>query len=244
MHLFDYTQRIIILDSKDMEFSKLEKAIGIQFKNIELFEQAFTHRSYLNENSEVDTHNERLEFLGDAVVELIVTNFLYQKYPDKPEGELTALRAALVRRNTLGEIGQELKFVNYLRMSKGESGNTEKARSVILSNTVEAFVGALYLDQGTTAAQKFLDKFLHPRIENIVEAAHHIDAKSHFQEIIQERDGTTPHYKVEKTSGPDHDRIFEIGVYIGDQLIAKAKGSSKQEAETNAATRALADLEK
>jgi len=227
-----------------MNFSKLEKAIGIKFKDTALFEQAFTHRSYINESSEVDTHNERLEFLGDAVVELVVTDFLYQKYPDKPEGELTALRAALVRRNTLGKIGQKLNFVDYLRMSKGELSNTEKARAVILSNTFEAFVGALYLDQGIKTACKFLDKFLHPCIKDIIETSHHIDAKSHFQEVVQERDGVTPHYKVEKSSGPDHNRTFEVGVYIGDQLIAKAKGSSKHEAETNAAAKALSELEK
>lgn len=227
-----------------IDFKLLEKAIGIKFKNAELYEQAFTHRSFLNENSNIDTHNERLEFLGDAVIELIVTDFLYNKYPEKPEGELTALRASLVRRNTLGEVGEELKFDDYLRMSKGESGNTAKARAVILSNTFEAFVGALYLDQGIKIANKFVDKFLHPRIKEILEESHHIDAKSHFQEIIQERDGVTPHYKVEKSSGPDHNRTFEIGVYIGENLIAKAKGSSKREAETNAAAAALADLEK
>lgn len=227
-----------------MNLSKLEKDIGIKFKNTALYEQAFTHRSYLNENSDIDGHNERLEFLGDAVIELVVTDFLYHKFPEKPEGELTALRAALVRRNTLGEVGEELKFTDYLRMSKGESGNTQKARAVILSNTLEAFVGALYLDKGIKVSNKFIDKFLHPRIKKIVEESHHIDAKSHFQEIIQERDGVTPHYKVEKSSGPDHDRTFEIGVYVGEKLIAKAKGSSKHEAETNAAAKALADLEK
>ena len=226
-----------------MDFSALEKTTGIKFKNTELLTQAFTHRSYINENSGVELHNERLEFLGDAVIELIVTNFLYHEFTERPEGELTALRASLVRRDMLGEIGKDLNFNDYLRMSKGESGNTAKARAVILSNTFEAFVGALYIDQGIKVCQKFIDKFLHPRVKEIIEESHHIDAKSHFQEIIQERDAETPHYKVEKSSGPDHNRIFEVGVYVGDKLIAKAKGSSKREAETNAAAKALAEIE-
>ncbi|RLC37370.1 ribonuclease III [candidate division Kazan bacterium] len=227
-----------------MDFSKLEKTIGVKFKDKKLYEQAFTHRSYLNENSEVNAHNERLEFLGDAVIELAVTDFLYKKYPNKPEGELTALRAALVRRHTLGEIGQKLGFNDYLRMSKGESGNTAKARAIILSNAVEAFVGALYLDQDIKTTTDFINKFINPRIKDIVRSAYHIDAKSHFQEIIQERDGITPHYKVEKSFGPDHNRTFEVGVYVGEKLVAKAEGSSKHEAETNAASKALAELEK
>jgi len=222
-----------------MDFSKLEKQTGLKFKDKELLEQAFTHRSFLNEHPEVTGHNERLEFLGDAVVELIVTTYLYQKFPDKPEGELTALRSALVRRGTLSEIGDELNFNQYLRLSKGESTNTDKAKSMILSNTTEAFIGAVFLDQGLETVKKFLDKFLLPKLDEIVSTEQHIDAKSRFQEITQERESTTPHYKIEKSSGPDHRRTFEVGLYVGDKLITRGTGLSKREAEADAATKAL-----
>lgn len=220
-------------------FSALQKKVGVKFKTTALYEQAFTHRSYLNEHNDAPGHNERLEFLGDAVVELLVTQFLYEKFPEKPEGELTNLRAALVRRNTLSEVGKELHFEDYLRMSKGEARNEGKAKAMIISNAAEAFVGALFLDLGLKAVEKFVKKFLLPRLENIIAGESHIDAKSKFQEIIQERSGTTPHYKTESVSGPDHDRNFIIGVYVNDKLIAKGEGKSKREAETNAAAKAL-----
>lgn len=223
-------------------FSDLQKQIGVKFKTTALYEQAFTHRSYLNEHHDIPGHNERLEFLGDAVVELLVTQFLYEKFPDKPEGELTNLRAALVRRNTLSEVGKELHFEDYLRMSKGEARNEGKAKAMIISNAAEAFVGALFLDLGLKAVEKFVDKFLLPRLEDIIAGETHIDAKSKFQEIIQERNGTTPHYKTEEVSGPDHDRNFIVGVYVDDKLIAKGAGKSKREAETNAAAKALERL--
>lgn len=226
-----------------MNFIQLEQQTGLKFKDRELLKQAFTHRSYLNEHPEVTGHNERLEFLGDAVVELIVTNYLYQKFPDKPEGELTALRSALVRRNTLSEIGEELGFNKYLRLSKGESNNIDKAKAMILSNTAEAFIGAIFLDQGLEAVKKFLDKFLLPKLDEIVSTEQHIDAKSRFQEIIQERDGVTPHYKTEKSSGPDHRRTFEVGLYVGDKLVSRGTGLSKREAEADAASKALEELE-
>lgn len=222
-----------------MDLSALQKQLGLKFKDLSLYEQAFTHRSYLNEHHDVIGHNERLEFLGDAVVELLVTQFLYAKFPDKPEGELTNLRAALVRRNTLSEVGKELHFEDYIHMSKGEAKNEGKAKAMIISNAAEAFVGALFLDLGLKAVEKFVNKFLLPRLEDIVAGESHIDAKSKFQEIIQERQGTTPHYKTESMSGPDHDRSFVIGVYVDDKLIAKGEGSSKREAETNAAAKAL-----
>ena len=224
------------------DFSLLQKQLGVKFKNFALYEQSFTHRSYLNEHPEVTAHNERLEFLGDAVVELLVTRFLYDKFPDKPEGELTSLRAALVRRNTLSEVGQELGFEQYLRMSKGEARNEGKAKAMIISNAAEAFVGALFLDLGLKAVEKFVNKFLLPRLENIIAGETHIDAKSKFQEIIQEQSGSTPHYKTEEVSGPDHDCSFIVGVYVDDKLIAKGEGKSKREAETNAASAALEKL--
>lgn len=217
----------------------LQKKIGLKFKNLALYEQAFTHRSYLNEHPDAKNHNERLEFLGDAVVELLVTQFLYDKFPDKPEGELTNLRAALVRRNTLSEVGKELGFEEYLRMSKGEARNDGKAKSIIISNAAEAFVGALFLDLGLPSVKKFIDKFLLHHLEPIIADEAHIDAKSRFQEIIQEQQGATPHYKTEDVSGPDHDRNFVVGVYVDDKLIAKGEGKSKREAETHAAAAAL-----
>ncbi len=222
--------------------ASLQKQIGVKFKDLSLYEQAFTHRSYINEHSDATGHNERLEFLGDAVVELLVTQFLYNKFPEKPEGELTNLRAALVRRNTLSEVGKELGFEEYLRMSKGEERNDGKAKSMIISNAAEAFVGALFLDLGLSAVEKFVNKFLLPRLEDIVAGESHIDAKSKFQEIIQERQGSTPYYKTEDVSGPDHDRIFVVGVYVDDKLITKGEGKSKREAETNAASAALKTL--
>jgi len=225
-----------------MDLSALEKKLGITFKNPEIYLEAFTHRSYLNEHNDAVSHNERLEFLGDAVVELIVTDFLYHRFPEKPEGELTNLRAALVKRNTLSEIGSDLEFDQYIRMSRGEEKNTGKARSVILSNAAEAFIGALFLDMGLEAVKKLVDEFLLPKLEAIVAEASHVDAKSRFQELVQERDNVTPHYETESASGPDHDRRFIVGVYIGDKLIAKGEGSSKREAETAAATKALTDL--
>ena len=225
-----------------MDLSPLEKKVGLKFKNLALHEQAFTHRSYLNEHADSDKHNERLEFLGDAVVELIVTHFLFDKFPDKPEGELTNLRAALVRRNSLSVIGEELGFEDYVRLSKGESKNSGKAKSVILSNATEAFIGSLYLDLGLPAVEKFLNKFLLPKLEQIVIEESHIDAKSSFQEKVQERNGVTPHYKTENVSGPDHDRQFVVGVYINDHLIATGEGTSKREAEMAAATKALETL--
>jgi ribonuclease III len=225
-----------------MDLSLLSKKLDLKFKDIELYVEAFTHRSYLNEHPDAQKHNERLEFLGDAVVELLVTQFLYNRFPDKPEGELTNLRAALVKRDTLSEIGAELEFDNYIRMSRGEAKNTGKARGVILSNTAEAFIGALFLDLGLKAVDKVLDKFLLPKLEAILAEESHVDAKSRFQELVQERDGITPHYETVEVSGPDHDRHFTVGVYIGERLVAKGEGSSKREAETNAAAAALTNI--
>lgn len=225
-----------------MDLSQLENKLSVKFANPAIYEQAFTHRSYLNEHAESTVHNERLEFLGDAVVELIVTRYLYDKFPEKPEGELTNLRAALVRRNTLSIIGEELGFESLMRLSKGEAKNSGKAKGVILSNATEAFVGALYLDLGLPAVEKFLDQCLLPKLDQIVEEESHIDAKSSFQEKIQEREGITPHYKTEQVTGPDHDRHFVVGVYVGENLVARGEGSSKREAEMAAATKALETL--
>ena len=222
------------------EFSEIEAKLNIHFKNKDLLKQAFLHRSYLNEHSEITMHhNERLEFLGDAVLELIVTNFLYHEFPEKPEGELTAFRASLVNTNTISDKAKELGFEDYLLLSKGEAKDTGKARAYILANTFEAFTGALYLDQGYDASKSFVTKFLLPEIKNIIKQGLWRDAKSFVQEKSQEVEGVTPSYKVISESGPDHDKIFTVGIYFKTKKIADGKGSSKQEAETSAARNAL-----
>ena len=222
------------------DFSEIEKKLNIEFKNKDLLKQAFLHRSYLNENAGLGMgHNERLEFLGDAVMELIVTDYLYNKYGDKPEGELTAFRASLVNTNTISDASKNLGFDNYLLLSKGEAKDMGKARSYILANTFEAFTGALYLDQGYDAAKGFIHAYLLPQLENIIKHGLWRDAKSYVQEKSQEHEGVTPSYKVIHDTGPDHDKIFTVGIYFRDTKIAEGKGSSKQEAETAAARNAL-----
>jgi len=222
------------------DFSLFEKKLNISFKNKELLIQAFCHRSFLNEKPDFNlTNNERLEFLGDAVLELVVTENLFLKYPAKSEGELTALRAALVNAKTLSALAQELDFNDFLLLSKGESKELGKARQYILANTFEALIGAIYLDQGYKACQKFLNKNLIEKLPLIIEKGLLKDAKSRFQEESQERTGITPVYKVIEDWGPDHAKHFIVGVFLGDELYAKGEGSSKQEAEEAAAQNAL-----
>jgi len=222
------------------DFSKLEKIIKVKFKNDELLKQAFVHRSYLNENPNFELpHNERLEFLGDAVLELIVTDYLYNNYPN-PEGELTNWRASLVNSMMLSEIAKKIDLENYLYLSKGESKDkNSKARGYILANAFEALIGAIYLDQGYEAAKDFIHKFLLPELPHILSEHLYIDPKSKFQEIAQEKMGITPTYKVISETGPDHSKEFVIGVYLEDELIASGKGTSKQEAQVMAATEGL-----
>lgn len=223
-----------------IDFSKLEKKLDLKFKNKDLLIQAFCHRSYLNENPDFYLeHNERLEFLGDAVLELVITEYLYKKYPQKPEGELTNWRAALVNAKILGELAQNLDFNDFLLLSRGEEKELGKARQYILANTLEAFVGALYLDSGYKKAKDFLESNLVKELPLIIKRGLFKDAKSSFQEEAQEKTGITPDYKVLKEWGPDHAKTFTIGVYLDSQLIAKGEGSSKQEAEESAAKNAL-----
>jgi len=223
-----------------IDFSPLEKKLKLSFKNKNLLTQSFCHRSYLNENPKFELeHNERLEFLGDAVLELIVTEDLYQIYPDKPEGELTNWRAALVNAKMLSETAKMLGFNDYLLLSKGESKETGKARQYILANTYEAFVGALYLDQGYKVVQDFIRKYLLRELPNIIESGLFRDAKSSFQEAAQELVSITPTYRVLEEWGPDHEKNFVIGVFLQDELVARGEGSSKQEAEEQAAKNAL-----
>lgn len=223
-----------------MDFSKLEKKLGIKFKDKDLLAQAFCHRSYLNENPDFHLeNNERLEFLGDAVLELIVTEYLFETYPEKPEGELTNWRASLVNAKMLGEISEELEFNDFLLLSRGETKELGKARQYILANTFEAFIGALYLDQGYKKVEELIKKYLIKKLPEIVKKGLYRDAKSRFQEEAQEKTGMTPTYKVLKEWGPDHAKSFVIGVFLGKKMIAEGKGSSKQEAEEAAAKRAL-----
>lgn len=222
------------------DFSELEKKLNVCFKNKDLLVQAFCHRSYLNENPDFKlSHNERLEFLGDAVLELVVSEHLYLNYPEKSEGELTSWRAALVNAKMLGETAKQLSFNDFLLLSKGEAKEQGKSRLYILANTFEAFIGALYLDQGYKACQKFIKEHLISKLPEIIEKRLYKDPKSRFQEEAQERVGITPVYKVLEEWGPDHAKHFLVAVFLGEELIAKGEGSSKQEAELEAAENAL-----
>lgn len=225
-----------------MDFNNLEKKIGVEFKNPALLKQAFTHRSYLNENRHLDIgHNERLEFLGDAVLELVTTDFLYQKYPAKNEGDLTSLRSALVNTITISEVASDLGFNDYLMMSRGESKDTGRARQYILANTFESVVGSIYLDSGYEAANKFISAFLLPKIDDIVARGLWIDAKSKLQELVQDKFSMTPAYETVKESGPDHNKTFTVVVNYGKGKKVEGSGKSKQEAEQDAARNVLVD---
>ncbi len=223
-----------------MNFSKFEETAGVEFKDKALLKQAFIHRSYINENrSSGLEHNERLEFLGDAVLELAITNFLYRKFPEMNEGELTSLRSALVNADTCAKVAETLGANDFLLLSKGESKDNGRARQYILANTLEAIIGAIYMDQGFDGAEKFILTHITPLIEEIIKKGAWIDAKSLFQEKAQEHENTTPSYKTLHESGPDHDKKFTIGVYIGKDLVGEGSGQSKQDAEQEAARDAL-----
>lgn len=220
----------------------LEKKIGFKFKNPDLLKESLTHRSYLNENPRWGKHNERLEFLGDAVFELITSEFLYHKYPEQDEGYLTALRAALINYQRLALVAQEIGLGNYIYLSRGEAKDTGKAREVILANGMESLLAAIYLDQGYVPAKKFVEKFLLPHLDEIVEKQLYKDPKSLLQEIVQEKLKITPIYKVLEENGPDHQKVFKVGVFFNDKLAAVGDGSSKQEGEISAAEHALSSI--
>ena len=218
----------------------LEKNIGISFKNKDLLTEALTHRSYLNEYPKWPLpHNERLEYLGDAVLELTVSDALFKKFPTQPEGRLTVLRAALVNYQILAKVAEKIELQNFILMSRGEKKDTGKAREVILANAMEAFIGAMYLDQGLEPTRKFIEKFVMVNLDEVLKTKSYKDAKSELQEIVQERLKLTPTYKVVTEDGPAHRRIFTMGVYFGDKMIAAGEGASKQEAEIDAARNAL-----
>lgn len=226
-------------------YSSLEKKIEITFKNKELLDKAFVHKSYINEyKGEVKKEdNERIEFLGDAVLELVVTEYLYKAYPHKSEGELTNWRAALVKGEHLAEVAKDLKLGNYLYLSRGEEKSGGRNKGYLLANTLEALIGALYLDKGYRVTHDFISSFILKRLEQILEEGLHIDAKSHLQELSQEKTGFTPEYKLISESGPDHAKKFIMAVYIGDEKAGKGKGSSKQKAQEDAARDALVDID-
>lgn len=213
--------------------------LGFEFKNIDLLITALTHRSYVNEHKQsTKEHNERLEFLGDAVLELVTSDFLYRTF-DQPEGIMTAWRSALVRTESIGAAGEELGYGPLVRLSKGEKHGSERAHAVILADCFEAVIGAIYLDQGYDTAKDFITKHILVKIDKILEEGSWRDPKSYLQELAQHKDGSTPSYAVISEDGPDHDKTFQVGVYVLKQLKAYGTGHSKQEAESNAAAEAV-----
>lgn len=222
------------------DFSLLEKKLGFAFNQKDLLTQAFVHRSYLNENPDFGLdQNERLEFLGDAVLELVITEYLYKQYPDKAEGELTNWRAALVNAKMLTSVAEALGLNDFLLLSRGETKELGKARQYILANTFEALIGAIYLDLGYEASDKFIKTYLLARLPEVIQKKLYKDAKSYFQERAQDVEGITPIYKVIKEWGPDHKKKFTVGVFLKETMIAEGEGYSKQEAEEEAAKEGL-----
>ena len=223
-----------------MTFEKFEEKAGVIFKDKSLLKQAFTHRSYINENrGSALEHNERMEFLGDAVLELVITDFLYKRLKDSNEGELTSLRSALVNADTCSQVASKLGANDFLLLSKGESKDTGRARQYILANTLEALIGAIYLDQGYDVAKDFILTHIAPLVDDILKGGAWIDSKSLFQEKVQEHVGLTPSYETMRESGPDHDKHFVVGVYVGKEKYGEGEGKSKQDAEQEAARTAL-----
>jgi ribonuclease-3 len=228
----------MITDQDYLDFSK--KALRVSFSNAELLLTAFTHRSWLNEHRRQRglEQNERLEFLGDAVLELVVTEFLYANYQE-PEGILTNWRSALVRTESLGAAAEKLGFWPYMRLSRGEKRGGDRAQLQILANAFEAVIGAIYLDKGYEAARQLIEREILTTLDEILRTGSWQDAKSRLQEVAQARVGRTPSYRVLSEEGPDHDKIFTIGVYLGDKLFGKGSGPSKQLAQQQAADQAL-----
>jgi len=219
------------------DFAK--EKLGFEFKDIQLLITALTHRSYVNEHKKsASEHNERLEFLGDAVLELVVTDFLYHNYSD-PEGTLTSWRAALVRTESIGAAGVQIGYEPLVRMSRGEKQGGDRARQQILANAFEALTGAIYLERGYGDAATFIHKYIISKLDEILEFGSWRDAKSHLQEVSQRIDSQTPQYRVVEEMGPDHDKVFTLGVYVGDKLMGVGSGPSKQVAQQQAAQAAL-----
>ncbi len=223
-----------------MELSNLENKIGIEFNSKQLLKEALTHRSYLNENPDWETpHNERLEFLGDAVLELTTTENLFQSYPQYSEGELTGIRAAIVNYQTLAKVAKSINLETFIYLSRGEEKDSGRAKEVILANALEAVIGAAYLDAGYEKTSCFIKNHILSLVPEVIKNKTYKDPKSLLQEIIQEKLKLTPSYSVLKEEGPDHQKIFTVAVYFGDKISGTGKGFSKQEAETEAAQDAL-----
>ncbi len=221
-------------------YAELEKQLAITFIDKDLLDHAFIHKSFMNEYKGDDkSDNERLEFLGDAVLELAVTEYLFKTYSKSPEGELTNWRSALVKGKNLAKVANELNLGNYLYLSKGEEKSGGRKKNYILANTLEALIGALYLDKGYKIAHEFINKYILIKLEEILEEGLHIDAKSHFQELSQEEFDITPEYRLISESGPDHAKRFVMGAFLGDKNVGEGEGSSKQKAEEAAARNAL-----
>lgn len=218
---------------------ELEAILGVKINNLDFYQSAFTHRSYLNENrSFALPHNERLEFLGDAVLELAATEYLYRNYPH-PEGELTNFRSSLVNYKILSDIAKRLGFEKFLLMSRGEAKDMGRARQVILANCIEAVIGAMYLDSGYQPCTNFISREILVELPNIIEGGTYLDPKSRLQEIIQEKKGVTPTYGVVSETGPDHNKVFVVAAFVGQEEVGRGTGPSKQEGEIAAAQNAL-----
>ena len=217
--------------------------LGVKYNNQSLLDTALTHRSFLNENKSVKEHNERLEFLGDAVLELVATEYLYTNYPN-PEGELTNWRSALVKTETISDVSRDLGVEEYLLMSKGESKSFGRSRQLLLANAFEAISGSIYMDQGYEAARDFITKNLLTRLDYIIKEKLYIDPKSEFQELVQEHDGITPRYEVLREEGPDHNKKFLVGVFVGETKWGEGTGASKQAAQQAAAVNAVKKYKK
>jgi ribonuclease III len=222
---------------KDIE--DFEKIIEIKFKELDLLRTALTHRSYINEHRSYKLdHNERLEFLGDAVLELVVTDHLYRNF-SHPEGEMTNWRAALVNKDMLAKVSRSIGVENFLLMSRGEAKDTGRARDYLLANAFEAIIGAIYLDQDYDTVKKFIENNILVHLDDVIKQRLYVDPKSNFQEEAQARVGITPNYRVISESGPDHDKKFIVGVFLEEEKVAEGNGSSKQEAQREAAKNAL-----
>ena len=233
---------IVHFEIKEMDFEKLQQELKIEFTDKNLLKNAFIHRSYLNEHPEEKLpNNERLEFLGDSVLSFVVSEHLYNEYPNHPEGDLTNFRASLVNAKALSVIAKELKLGEYLLLSRGEEASGGRNRQYLLANTFEALLGAIYIDKGVELASSFVHNQVIPFLPNIIESKTYKDFKSLLQEMSQEKKGSTPTYRVMVEVGPDHSKTFTMGVYLGDSLLAQGIGQSKQEAEQEAAKKALED---
>lgn len=220
-----------------IEFAR--DCLGLEYKNIDLLITALTHRSYLNEHRKsVSEHNERLEFLGDAVLELVVTDYLFSNFSE-PEGILTAWRSALVRTESIGAAGARLGYEKLVRMSRGEKQGSDRARQQIVANAFEALLGSIYLEHGYEEAKKLIDREILPQLQEILDSGSWRDPKSHIQEVMQRVDSVTPNYRVLSEEGPDHDKVFTVGLFNGEVLVGQGKGSSKQSAQEAAAKEAL-----